>query len=75
MTMIQPSAASYQGQDSEDCQHHIVRDGQQPLDEGQPAVEVGVGVGVVHVQVDGLVVVGGGVLVAQGKRVDLDLGR
>ena len=61
-----------EGQDPEDDQDDVMGDGQEPLDEGEPAVEVGFGVGVLDVEVDGLVFVGGGVLVAQGQDVDLD---
>src|SRR5262249_55402852 len=58
--------------DVEEEQHHVVRDRQQPLHQRQPPVKVACGVGVEVVQVNRLVIVGGGVPVVHQRQVDAD---
>ena len=57
-TMIQPRTTATKARMPEDDQDDVVGDGEEPLDEGEPAVEIGLGVGVLDVEVDGLVFVG-----------------
>ena len=56
----------------EEEQGDVVRDGEEPLDERQPAVEVAFGVGVGDVEVHPLVLVGRGVAVAHQREVRPD---
>ncbi len=58
--------------DRQDEEDDVVRDGEQPLDEWQPPIEVGAHVGVGQLEVHGLLLVGRGVLVPQEQEVGED---
>jgi hypothetical protein len=58
----------------EEGKHHVVRDRGQPLHQRQPPVEIALGIRIGVVQVNRLVIVGGGVPVVHQRQVDADPG-
>jgi hypothetical protein len=59
------------GGDVEKGEHDVVRDGQEPLHQGKPPVEIAGGVGIVVVKVNRLMIGGGGVPVIHEGDVGL----
>ena len=60
------------GRDAEEDEHDEVWDGQQPLDEREPAVQLGGNFRVPHFEVDGLLVIGRRILVPKERKIGAD---
>ena len=63
-----------EGGNSEKKQDNVMRDREQPLDQGKPPIEVSFHVGVVDLQVDRLLFDGGRVSVCEQGRIGADSG-